>query len=59
MCPTLHDPQNGDVVIISNKFEGKAEFTCDEGFKLVGEEELFCEETERWSDKPPTCEGET
>ena len=59
MCPSLNDPQNGAVSIFSTKFKGKAVFMCDEGFKLVGDEELFCEDTETWSDKPPTCEGET
>lgn len=32
------------------------EYSCDEGYKLVGRRSLTCQSTSYWSAKPPVCE---
>ena len=32
-------------------------YTCDDGYRLKGEAELFCDyDTDEWQGDPPTCE---
>lgn len=37
--------------------EIRAVYTCNEGYKLIGEPELFCDpDTDEWQGNPPSCE---
>jgi hypothetical protein len=37
MCPTLSDPANGNVELSGISLGDTAEYTCNNGFNLVGE----------------------
>ncbi|KAM5293727.1 membrane cofactor protein isoform 3-T3 [Glossophaga mutica] len=57
-CPQLGDPVNGQVSGTS-QFGSEAQYTCNEGYYLVGEATLYCElsgDTVGWSADPPHCE---
>ncbi|GAA6093773.1 uncharacterized protein LOC113647597 [Tachysurus ichikawai] len=45
-----HHP-NGDF-----SYKSECEYSCDEGYNLVGAKTTQCGGTEAWSNKPPTCE---
>ena len=52
-CPTLSDPDNGKVYIIS---DGRvAIFTCNDGFVTVGNSYLQCING-KWNSQPPKCQ---
>lgn len=43
------DPEYGQVI----------EFTCNDGYTLVGPQNIVCSENGEYDSKPPTCEGKT
>ncbi|KAH3725860.1 hypothetical protein DPMN_051712 [Dreissena polymorpha] len=55
-CGPLSKPDNGDVVLnAGTKFEAVANYSCNEGFKLVGDTSRICQNTGTWSGVQPTC----
>ena len=40
-----------------NQEGSQAEYVCDEGFGLVGEQYRVCLETGKWSGTEPQCKG--
>ncbi|KAH3726549.1 hypothetical protein DPMN_052416 [Dreissena polymorpha] len=55
-CGPLSKPDNGDVVLnAGTKFEAVANYSCNEGFKLVGDTSRICKNTGTWSGVQPTC----
>ena len=52
MCPPLDDPKNGDIFIKQD--EDKAVIICKDGFKLKGNETIYCVDG-IWSSPLPTC----
>ena len=50
-------PTNGHHVVSYLKFGGVANFTCNEGFKLVGPQTMRCLASGNWLGRVPTCEG--
>lgn len=38
-------------------FNGRAKFTCDDGFNLIGEDTLTCLASGSWSSEVPTCKS--
>ena len=56
MCPTLSDPDNGKVVLLS---DGKtAIFTCESSFIILGEAFSYCDNG-KWKSVPPKCVSPT
>ncbi|XP_077504233.1 sushi, von Willebrand factor type A, EGF and pentraxin domain-containing protein 1-like isoform X2 [Amblyomma americanum] len=55
-CGTLENITNGFVNLSGTTFGSKAEFSCNHGFKLVGNSTRTCGADGRWTDEPPHCE---
>ena len=53
VCGNLSDPENGTVEIDSGFTT--ANYTCDEGFELVGMRFRTCMRNGNWSGSDPTC----
>ncbi|XP_036893312.1 membrane cofactor protein-like [Sturnira hondurensis] len=57
-CPQPREPLNGQVSG-TFQFGSEANYTCNEGYYLVGKATLHCEisgDTVAWDDDPPHCE---
>ncbi len=54
-CPDLDDPKYGSVKVGGNTPGSKADYKCDDGFKLVGVAWRRCQDNGQWSGKAPTC----
>ena len=55
-CGPLSKPDNGDVVLnASTKYEAVANYSCNDGFQLVGDTSRICQSTGTWSGVQPTC----
>lgn len=50
-CEPLSAPTHGFLLLSQDE----AEYSCDEGFQMVGEAERTCLENGRWSGAAPTC----
>ncbi|XP_076820010.1 P-selectin-like [Clavelina lepadiformis] len=57
-CGDIRAPEFGDFSPKQDVFmrNNKVSFTCDEGYELVGSEEIRCRSTGRWTDDEPVCE---
>lgn len=56
-CDILKPPANGRMQLTKNSYKGTAKFTCDDGFKLIGNNLLTCTDFGRWSHRVPHCES--
>ena len=54
LCPNLLAPDTGSVVF-NNQVGEKAEYSCDKGQILVGEEQRICQANGEWSGNEPIC----
>ncbi len=55
ICPTLSAPRNGDMNVSNYFVGGTANFICNEGFGMVGIEQIICAADGIWSQQPPVC----
>ncbi|XP_070396782.1 sushi, von Willebrand factor type A, EGF and pentraxin domain-containing protein 1-like isoform X2 [Dermacentor albipictus] len=55
-CGPLYGIANGTVRLFGTQYGSKAEFTCNEGFKMVGTNTRTCDADGQWSDEYPRCE---
>ena len=55
---TLSAPDNGSLQIRIAGGEVMASYTCDMGYRLVGDAVLTCESADQFSGEEPTCDGE-
>ncbi|NXX96811.1 DAF factor, partial [Centropus bengalensis] len=59
-CPNPRDVENGRVLVLADLLLGsKVNYTCDEGYKLVGSSERTCEVSGTrvsWSGDAPVCQ---
>jgi len=56
-CGSLMSPVNGSVDLPEATESGaRANYSCDDGFKLVGPPTRTCERDGKWSGSPPTCD---
>lgn len=54
--------KNGEVYYFNfeNKIEHQADFFCDSGYDMVGDDAVHCSDNDgRWHGNVPTCEGKT
>nr|CAB3266736.1 sushi, von Willebrand factor type A, EGF and pentraxin domain-containing protein 1-like [Phallusia mammillata] len=60
-CNPLTAPINGELSPDQDEYqvEETIVFTCDEGYELMGAEEVVCQDNGDWSDVEPTCEAVT
>ncbi|XP_075552474.1 complement receptor type 2-like isoform X2 [Dermacentor variabilis] len=56
VCGPLDGIANGTVRLLGTQYGSKAEFTCNEGFKLTGTSTRTCDADGQWSDASPRCE---
>ena len=57
-CGTLNDPANGNVSHTAGTTFGQtANYTCNTGYRLVGDSTRTCQATGVWSGSAPTCQG--
>ena len=54
-CPDLDHPQYGSVKIIGKNVGGKAEYKCNNGYKLHGPSQRKCLYRGVWGGRIPTC----
>jgi len=57
-CPDLIAPQNGDVDQTGNIPGDMADYTCDSGFTLIGDQRRVCQANGFWTGISPLCESE-
>ena len=55
-CPSGLALRNGQVLISRMVFKSVATVNCDDGYKLVGNSTVVCQEDGTWS-KTPECQG--
>lgn len=58
-CSYLDDPRYGKVSVSGVTPGSTANYTCDHGYKLVGNAPRECLYNGSWSGKEPTCESES
>ena len=59
-CPDLFPPYNGYIAYIEgiqDQVGSVAQFSCENGFTLVGNPLLTCMTDGEWDNNPPTCAG--
>ena len=54
-CPDLSDPANGAVTVNGQSVGDTADYSCNDGFELVGAMTVTCESDGEWSDDPSVC----
>ena len=54
-CGTLQDPVNGNVHITSINLGGRAIYSCNQGFVLMGTHARVCGVLGTWTDSAPIC----
>lgn len=56
-CGPLNNPSNGFVNFLSSTFLSVAQYTCTQGFQLMGDTERECMANGAWSGEEPICSG--
>ena len=56
-CGRLSSPENGAVTFRSTTFGSRADYSCNDGFLLLGLSSRMCMENGSWSGEAPVCEG--
>ncbi|KAL4228764.1 hypothetical protein ACF0H5_011806 [Mactra antiquata] len=54
-CGEISDPENGLVMYNGTQFLDRAIFECNQGYEMVGYEEIRCQLGGYWSRSPPLC----
>ena len=54
-CKDLDDPEYGEVWQSGTKVGSIAKYSCDKGFKLVGDSKRQCQYNGEWSGDEPVC----
>ncbi|XP_063813347.1 sushi, von Willebrand factor type A, EGF and pentraxin domain-containing protein 1-like [Pseudophryne corroboree] len=54
-CGSPGEVQNGNIIMVDDKFQSKATFSCQDGYMLVGNTYRECMEDGRWSGSNPEC----
>lgn len=56
-CSPLKTPSNGRLLLSKISYSGRAKFTCDDGFSLIGSSTITCTANGVWSDYVPHCKS--
>lgn len=56
-CPPLPNPADGSVEVLDNTPGGRANYSCNQGFVLVGELSRVCGTEGEWQEEQPSCQG--
>ena len=56
-CGALGDPENGVVSLSTTTYNSVANYCCNTGYTLTGNESRICLDAGHWSDSEPTCSG--
>ena len=56
MCPHLEAPADGSVLYSDRVVESVAQYSCNEGFSLVGGTSRICQSDGIWSGEEPICQ---
>jgi hypothetical protein len=54
-CNSLNAPVNGYVNVHNFQVNATANFSCKNGFALIGNPNTICQSNSLWSSSPPTC----
>ena len=55
MCPALDDIKYGQVEVTGTRQGDKANYFCNYGFTLSGNEQRVCQKDGTWSGSEPSC----
>jgi len=55
LCSTLTQPANAIMNLTTLRIGGLATFSCEHGYKLIGDSDLNCLDSGSWSGWPPSC----
>ena len=53
-CGTIEAPENGAVSVISTTYNSRANYSCNEGYILIGNESVTCLASGMWSNSTST-----
>ena len=56
MCPRLEPPNDGSVLYSDRIVGSEAQYSCNEGFSLVGDASVICQSDGTWSGEEPICQ---
>ena len=56
MCPTLSNPENGQVTVTNYTVVSVATYTCNNGYTLTGAEMRMCVQNGQWTPEESTCQ---
>ncbi|XP_044156812.1 E-selectin-like [Bufo gargarizans] len=60
-CEQPQEPENGSMSCFGGKevspYNSTCNFSCDDGFTVVGSPSIQCSATGQWTEKPPKCEA--
>ena len=54
-CGNLDDPDNGEVTLTGTTLGSKADYSCNNGYALEGNERRVCQSNREWSGMAPVC----
>ncbi|XP_043860553.1 P-selectin [Dromiciops gliroides] len=61
MCKPLLTPQEGTMTCVhpfgDSNYKSACQFSCNEGFSLIGSDKLHCTISGHWTADPPTCQA--
>jgi hypothetical protein len=56
-CETIQSPANARMKLNKISYKGTAEFTCNDGFELIGSAVISCTASGKWSENVPFCKS--
>ena len=57
-CGSLFAPENGTLTINGTTFASTANYSCNEGYNITGDEMRTCQENGSWIGQDPACQSE-
>ena len=55
LCPAPEYIRNGRFKVLSIEYNGRVEYSCNEGYELEGHEVRTCQADRTWTGEEPTC----